>query len=52
MAALLLERGADINATPDYGQGQTPLDIAGSAGTRREQLSTWLRERGGVSGST
>jgi Ankyrin repeats (many copies) len=34
VAALLLERGADINSTPDYGHGQTPLDIARSADTR------------------
>jgi hypothetical protein len=49
MAELLLTRGADINATPDYGHGQTPLDIAGSADTRREQLVTWLREHGAKS---
>jgi uncharacterized protein len=45
-AELLLARGADINATPDYGGDQTPLDMAGSTDTRRGQLVTWLRERG------
>ena len=46
MAELLLARGADINATPDYSNHQTPLDMAGSTDTRRQQLVTWLRERG------
>ena len=46
MAELLLARGADINATPDYSHHQTPLDMAGSTDTRRQQLLTWLRERG------
>ena len=45
MAALLLARGADINASPDYANGQTALDVAGSVDTRRQQLVTWLRER-------
>ncbi len=48
MAQLLLARGADINATPDYSD-QTPLEIAGSTDTRRAQLTTWLRERGATS---
>ena len=50
MAELLLARGADINARPDYSGHATPLDIAGSTGTRRNQLVTWLRERGATSG--
>jgi uncharacterized protein len=45
MAELLLARGADINATPDYSD-QTALEIAGSPDTRRSQLVSWLRERG------
>jgi uncharacterized protein len=45
MAELLLARGAEINARPDYTQ-QTPLEVAGSVETRREQLVSWLRERG------
>ena len=49
MAELLLARGADVNAAPGYSNGQTPLDIAGSADTRREQLVIWLREQGGTS---
>ena len=49
-ADLLLARGADIDATPDYARGQTPLDIAGSADTRRGQLVSWLRERGAGTG--
>jgi ankyrin repeat protein len=50
MAAWLLARGADINATPGYSQGQTPLDIAASTDTRRGQLVSWLRERGAGTG--
>jgi uncharacterized protein len=49
MAELLLARGADINAKPDYSD-QTPLEVAGSPDTRRGQLVSWLRERG--AGST
>jgi uncharacterized protein len=44
-AELLLARGANIDATPDYSD-QTALEIAGSTDTRREQLVNWLRERG------
>ena len=50
MADLLLARGADIDAAPDYSNGMTPLDMAGSTDTRRGQLVTWLRERGATSG--
>ena len=50
MADLLLGRGADIDARPDYSNGMTPLDMAGSTDTRRGQLVTWLRERGATSG--
>ena len=49
MADLLLARGANIDATPGYSNGQTPLDVAGSVDTRREQLVSWLRERGATS---
>ena len=48
MAELLLARGADIDATPDYSD-QTALEVAGSTDTRREQLVNWLRERGATS---
>jgi ankyrin repeat protein len=39
MAALLLARGADIDASPDYAHGMTPLGIAGTTDTRRGQPS-------------
>jgi uncharacterized protein len=52
MADLLLSRGADIDATPNYNAHMTPLDIAGSTDTRRGQLVTWLLERGATSGKT
>jgi ankyrin repeat protein len=45
MVELLLARGADIDASPDYSK-QTPLGVAGSLDTRRGQLVSWLRERG------
>jgi uncharacterized protein len=47
-AQLMLARGADINATPDY-TDQTALEVARSTDTRREQLVNWLRERGATS---
>ena len=49
MAEYLLGCGADINAVPDYGGDQTPLDVAGSVDTRRDTLTTWLREQGAAS---
>jgi hypothetical protein len=42
-AEILLDRGADINATQDHSHG-TPLDVAAQPGTRRENLATWLRD--------
>jgi uncharacterized protein len=44
-AEYLLARGAELNWTPDYAEG-TALDAATSADTRRENVLTWLRERG------
>ena len=44
-AEYLLGRGADPNWVPDYADG-TPLDAASSNGTRRENVTTWLRELG------
>jgi ankyrin repeat protein len=45
-AEFLLERGADLNGSPDYAGGQTPLEAAQGRGTQRENVITWLRERG------
>jgi ankyrin repeat protein len=45
-AERLLERGADVNWTPDYAEG-TGLDVAGGLDTRRDLLVTWLGQRGG-----
>jgi ankyrin repeat protein len=50
MAQLLLERGADTDASPDYAGGETALDIAAEPGTRRGQLVSWLQEQGARSG--
>ncbi len=44
-AELLLNRGADLNWVPDYAKG-TPLDAAGSRGTRQNNVISWLRDRG------
>ena len=44
-AELLLDRGADIDATP-WHSNQSPLDVAGSADTRRDTMTEWLRKRG------
>jgi hypothetical protein len=41
----LLAVGAELNWVPDYAEG-TPLDAAGSRGTRRDNLIAWLGERG------
>jgi ankyrin repeat protein len=50
MAEYLLARGADINAIPDYAGQQTALGAAGSAGTQRQILVDWLKERGATEG--
>jgi ankyrin repeat protein len=47
-AEYLLSRGADINAVPGH-TDKTPLDIAGSPGTRRDTLTDWLRDHGAIS---
>jgi ankyrin repeat protein len=44
-AEYLLSRGADLNWEPSYAHG-TPLDAASGLGTRRENVISWLRERG------
>ena len=50
MAAYLLARGADINATPDYASGSTALQVAGQADTQRQVLIDWLRAHGATEG--
>ncbi|MFG2042989.1 ankyrin repeat domain-containing protein [Dactylosporangium sp. NPDC048998] len=49
-AEYLLHHGADINAIPDYTK-QTALDVAATPDTRRDLLTTWLREKGAQSGT-
>ncbi|MBL7492373.1 ankyrin repeat domain-containing protein [Frankia sp. AgB1.9] len=44
-AEKLLAAGADPNWVPDYAAG-TPLDAAHDRGTRRDNLISWLQERG------
>ena len=46
MADYLLAQGADINASPDDAHQQTALEVAGAAGTMRQALVDWLKERG------
>lgn len=48
-AEYLLNCGADINAIPDYSP-DTPLDVAGNIGTRRDVLIGWLRDMGASPG--
>lgn len=45
MAEYLLDRGADIDATPDYSDSP-PVQVAGQPDTMRSALVGWLRERG------
>lgn len=45
MAEYLLAHGANVNVIPEYSE-QTALQVAGAAGTRRQILVNWLRERG------
>jgi ankyrin repeat protein len=40
-AELLLDRGADLNWTPDYADG-TPLDAAAGGSTRQGNVTEWL----------
>lgn len=44
-AEYLLARGADLNRSPGYA-AQTPLEIAGTLDTRRENVVAWLRDLG------
>jgi uncharacterized protein len=45
MAEYLLDRGANIDATPDYSD-TPPVQIAGQPDTMRQALVSWLQERG------
>lgn len=45
-AEYLLAVGADMNWSPDYANGQTPLDAAQDQGTQQQNVISWLRERG------
>jgi ankyrin repeat protein len=44
-AALLLDRGADLTFTPDYGHGSV-LDVARNHGTQQTNLIEWLEQLG------
>jgi len=45
MAEYLLDRGANIDATPDYSDSP-PVEVAGQPDTMRSALVSWLEERG------
>lgn len=47
-AEYLLARGADLGWEPDYADG-TPLDAAGTLGTRQSNVISWLQELGAPS---
>jgi ankyrin repeat protein len=48
-AERLLAAGADVNTSPGYASGYTPLDQVIKPDTRRDLLAGWLRERGATS---
>jgi ankyrin repeat protein len=48
-AEYLLRNGADLNTTVEYAHG-TALDVAPGPDTRRDLLTTWLREQGAQPG--
>jgi ankyrin repeat protein len=50
-AEYLVRHGADINTTVEYARG-TGLDVAPGPDTRRDLLTTWLREHGAESAGT
>ena len=45
-AEFLLAAGADLNWSPEYANGQTPLDAAQYQGTQQQNVISWLREQG------
>ncbi len=51
-AEYLLARGADVDASPHYAGGRTPLGAAGALDTRRQQLVNWLQANGGAATRT
>lgn len=50
-AELLLDRGADLNWSPEYAHG-TALDAARGLGTQRENVISWLTDKGATSADT
>ena len=46
MAEYLLGCGADINASPDYASGRTPVQAAAEVDTRHQAVIDWLRGQG------
>ena len=50
-AEFLLDRGADLNGTPSWGDASTPLDAADSQDTARQGLVRWLQEGGATRSS-
>jgi len=49
-AAYLLQRGADLNASPAYARGQTPVAVVCAMSTRWDILASWLKEKGAKAG--
>lgn len=50
MAEYLLDRGADINFSPEYAGEMTVLQVAVQPGTQREAVADFLRKRGAAEG--
>jgi hypothetical protein len=50
LAEYLLARGADINTSPGYAAGRTPLQAAAEVDTRHQAVISWLSEQGAAEG--
>jgi hypothetical protein len=50
MGEYLVARGADINASPGYASGRTPLQAAAEVDTRHQAVIDWLRRQGATGG--
>ncbi|HTU76598.1 MAG TPA: ankyrin repeat domain-containing protein [Trebonia sp.] len=46
IAATLLDRGADIEFSPEYAGGQPPIQAVDGTGTRHQAMLTWLKDHG------
>jgi ankyrin repeat protein len=52
IAATLLDRGADIEFSPEYAGGQTPIQAVTGTSTRHQAMLNWLKEHGAAEPSS